>query len=517
MAGKVFLVGAGPGDPGLITLKGQRCLLAADVVVYDYLANPRLLDDTRPEAERILAGKHGGGPRVEQEVINALLVDRARRGLVVVRLKGGDPFIFGRGGEEAEAMQAAGIDFEIVPGVSSAIAVPAYAGIPLTHRDLASRVVFTAGYAEAGTPSDLAPGGEIAGPRTTLVLLMTQRQLASNMNRLIAAGVPAATPAAVVEWGTWADQQTVMGTVGDLAERAAAAGLQPPALAVVGDVVRLRARLNWFESKPLFGRRIVVTRPRRQLGPFADALEAAGAEVVPFPTIETVPPDSYERLDDALRRPAQFDWVVFTSVNGVHAFVARLRTLGGDIRAWHRARIAAIGPPTAQALSELGLQVALVPDEYRAEAVVAALHEAGVGGARVLLPRAAQARDVLPRELERLGASVEDIAAYRTVRPAAATTEAARSLFARRRVDLITFTSSSTVHNFVAAVGTDCAALLAETAVGCIGPITADTARSYGLAVAVQPAAYTIPAFADAIVAHFRTAPRRPRQTATGG
>jgi len=517
MAGKVFLVGAGPGDPGLLTLKGRRCLTTADVVVYDYLANPRLLDHARSDAERLLVGKHGGGPRVDQDVINALLIERARRGLVVVRLKGGDPFIFGRGGEEAEALQAAGIAFEIVPGVSSAVAVPAYAGIPLTHRELASRVVFTTGYEQPGTAGDVVPWEGIAAPRTTLVVLMTQRQLAHNLQRLVAAGLPATTPAAVIEWGTWADQRTIVGTVADLAERAAAAGLQPPALAVVGDVVELRSRLNWFEAKPLFGRRIVLTRPRRQAGTFADALEAAGAEVVPFPTIETVPPDTYEPLDDALRRPAAFDWVVFTSVNGVDAFMTRRRALGGDIRAWHAARIAAIGPQTAQALTDLGLQVAVLPDEYRAEAVVAALREAGVSGGRVLLPRAARARDVLPRELQRLGATVEDVAAYQTVLPALPDTDAVRALFARGRVDLVTFTSSSTVHNFAAVFGADCPAVLGPAPVGCIGPVTADTARGYGLTVAVQPTAYTIPAFTDAIIAYFRTAPRRPQRSGTSG
>lgn len=511
MAGKVFLVGAGPGDPGLLTLKGQRCLAVADVVVYDYLANPRLLDHTRDAAELILAGKHGGGPRVDQDVINSILIERARRGLVVVRLKGGDPFIFGRGGEEAEALQAAGLDFEIVPGVSSAVAVPAYAGIPLTHRDLASRVVFTTGYAQPGSVADVATNDDLAAQRTTLVVLMTQRQLAHNMDRLIAGGVPATTPAAAIAWGTRADQHTVVGTVGDLAQRAAGAGLQPPALAVVGDVVALRERLNWFETKPLFGRRLVVTRPRRQAGVFADALEAAGAEVIPFPTIETVPPDSYAPLDAALGQPDDFDWVVFTSVNGVEAFMTRLRALGGDIRAWHAARLAAIGPQTAQALTNLGLQVAVVPGEYRAEGVITALQAVGVGGCRVLLPRAAQARDVLPRQLEALGATVADVAAYQTVRPASATTEALRTLFAAQRVDLVTFTSSSSVHNFAATVGPEnCSTLLAHTAVGCIGPVTADTARDYGLFVAVQPETYTIPAFTDAIVAYFRHQPRRP-------
>jgi uroporphyrinogen III methyltransferase/synthase len=378
-------------------------------------------------------------------------------------------------------------------------------------------VVFTTGYEEPCTAEGPVPWDGLAEPRTTLVVLMTQRQLAHNMRRLVSAGLPPDTPAAVIEWGTRADQQTIVGTVSDLAARAETAGLQPPALAVVGDVVTLRAKLNWFEAKPLFGRRIILTRPRRQAATFAEALEAAGAEVVAFPTIETVPPETYAPLDDALRRAAAFDWVVFTSVNGVQAFMERLRHLDGDIREWHRTRFAAIGPQTARALTDLGVRVAVLPDEFVAEAVVAALQSAGVTGGRVLLPRAARARDVLPRELTRLGATVEEVAAYQTVRPAQGDTEAIRTLLDRGRVDLVTFTSSSTVHNFADTFGADTGRLLAHTAVGCIGPVTAATARGYGLAVAVQPDAYTIPAFADAIVTYCRTAPRRPRRPGPDG
>jgi len=502
MSGKVYLVGAGPGDPGLLTVKGKRCIEQADVVIYDYLANPRLLDYARSDAVRLLVGKHGGGARVEQDAINALIIDHARQGEVVVRLKGGDPFIFGRGGEEAEAIRAAGLDFEIVPGVSAAIAVPAYAGIPLTHRDLASNVIVTTGYEYPNKQEPAVHWNELARSGSTLVLLMTVRQLGANMDKLVAGGLSAETPVAVIRWGTRAEQQTIVGTVGTIAARIVAAHIQPPAIAVVGEVVRLRERLNWFECKPLFGRRIVITRPRAQAAEFAEQLEMWGAEVVPFPTIETVPPPSLAPLDDAIHRAAEFDWVVFTSATGVHVFFARLQAVGADVRDWHRARLAAIGPQTAKALRAYGVRVAVTPEEFRAEAVAAALAMAGVSGRRVLLPRAAGARAVLPAQLRDLGASVEEVVTYMTVLPQTQAAEL-RDLLLRGAADLVTFTSSSTVHNFVTILGDQVEQALARTLVGCIGPVTAETARGYGMRVAIQPPAYTIPAFVDAIVRYY--------------
>jgi uroporphyrinogen III methyltransferase/synthase len=502
MAGKLYLVGAGPGDPGLLTLKGKRCLEQADVVIYDYLANPRLLDHARATAERVLVGKHGGGTRVEQAVINQLIIDHAQHGETVVRLKGGDPFIFGRGAEEAAAARAAGIDFEIVPGVTSAVAVPAYAGIPLTHRELASNVIFTTGY-EYPQKTELAVHwSELAHSGSTLVILMTQRQLGNNMDQLIAGGLAPDTPAAVIQWGTRADQRTVVGTVATVAALATAANIHPPALAVVGAVVTLREQLNWFERKPLFGRRIVITRPRAQAADFAERLEAWGAEIIPFPTIETVPPPSFAPLDGAIEQAAEFDWVVFTSANGVRVFFDRLQTLGVDIRAFRRARFAAIGPQTARAIQAYCVRVDTLPDEFRAEGVVAALAAAGVAGTRVLLPRAAGARDLLPIELRKHGASVDEVVTYASVRPRTQAGEL-RALLQRGGADLVTFTSSSTVHNFMAAFDGAAEPALAQTTIGCIGPVTADTARSYGLRVAIQPATYTIPAFVEAIVQYY--------------
>lgn len=505
MAGRLYLVGAGPGDPGLLTLKGKRCLEQADIVIYDYLANPRLLDYARPDAERCLVGKHGGGARVEQDTINALIVEHARQGKVVVRLKGGDPLIFGRGAEEAEAAGTAGIEFEIVPGVSSAIAVPAYAGIPLTHRHLASNVIFTTGYEYPTKAEPAVQWTQLARSGSTLVILMTQRQLDNNMNKLIAGGLDPETPAAVIEWGTRADQRSVIGTAATIAALARQREIKPPALAVVGAVVRLREQLNWFERKPLFGRRIVVTRPRAQAAEFAELLEASGAEVVPFPTIETVAPPSLAALDDAIRRAGAFDWVVFTSANGVRVFCERLQACGADLRDWHHARFAAIGPQTAKALRAYCVRVDAVPAEYRAEAVAAALAKIGVAGKRILLPRAAGARAVLPQQLREHGATVEEVPTYTTAMPHERAQEL-RDLLRRAAVDLVTFTSSSTVHNFVTLLDGGLAERLRNLTVGCIGPVTAETARAYGMHVAIQPETYTVAAFAAAIVKFYATA-----------
>ncbi len=516
MTGVVYLVGAGPGAPGLITLDGVACLRRAEVVVYDYLANPRLLEHAPADAERVLVGKHGGGDRVEQTVITELLLDRARRGKTVVRLKGGDPFVFGRGGEEGEALAAAGIPFEVVPGVSAALAVPAFAGIPLTHRDMASSFTVLTGY-EYPDKAEMAVHWDAVAQRGgTLVFLMTTRQLRVNMARLIAHGVAADTPVAVIRWGSVAEQTTLVGTAATIAGLAEAHRLQPPAVAVVGDVVRLRERLNWFERKVLFGRRIVVTRPRVQAAGFVERLSAAGADVLPCPTIEIVPPESWAPLDEAIERIESFDWIVFTSANGVGVFFDRLRARGRDVRALHRARLAAVGPQTAAALASRGLLVDAIPKEFRAEGVAEAMRSAGIDGARVLLPRAAGAREILPVLLREAGAVVEEVSSYRTVVPDTDVHEV-REHLAEGRIDLVTFTSSSTVRNFISLLGENAAALLARTRIGCIGPITADTVREAGMSVAIQPADYTVPAFAEAIVDYFAHQRRAPEDAGGGG
>lgn len=508
MSGVVYLVGAGPGRPGLITVEGVRRLRAADVVVYDYLANPRLLDHAPAAALRILVGKHGGECSVPQSEITAQLIEHARAGRSVVRLKGGDPMVFGRGAEEAQALQAAGVRFEIVPGVSAAVAVPAYAGIPLTERDLASSFTVLTGY-EYPEKADRAVRWDAMARRGgTLVLLMTTRQLRNNMARLIANGMAADTPVAVIRWGTVAEQATVTGTAATIAERADAAGMRPPALAVVGRVVGLRDKLAWFEHKPLFGRNIAVTRPRAQAAEFIDALEDLGADVLAVPTIEIVAPRSWEAVDRAIAALEGFDWVVFTSVNGVERFLARVLDRGRDVRALHRARLAAVGPATAAALHRHGLVVDVMPGEYRAEGVAAAMADGDLRGSKVLLPRASAAREVLPAMLEQCGAEVNEVHVYDTL-PAAGDHPLLGEVLAAGRLDMVTFTSSSTARNFFARFGAGARGHLHTTAFACIGPITAATVRDHGYPVAVSAEEYTVDGLTKAIVAHFAGQPPR--------
>jgi uroporphyrinogen III methyltransferase / synthase len=503
--GKVYLIGAGPGDPGLLTLKGKRCLEEADVIIYDYLVNTRLLDYARPDAELIYVGKKSQEGSVAQAEINRLLVECAANGQIVARLKGGDPFIFGRGGEEAEELVAARVPFEVVPGITSAIAVPAYAGIPLSHRDYASAIAIVSGHKEVWDNAPHLNWATLAGVGGTLVFLMGTRQLRGNMLRLIDHGLPTGTPVALIRWGTRPDQEVLIGTVDTISDMAEAARFEPPAIAVVGEVVHLRERLQWFETKPLFGKRIVVTRPRTQASRFADLLEQQGAEVVLCPTIETMPLASYEQLDTALDALASYTWLIFTSVNGVRYFFDRLRERRQDIRTLGSIKIAAIGPETARTIEALHLRVDCVPEEYRAEGLIAALGD--VHDQRILLPRAAEARAILPQELRASGAHVDEIAVYRTILPQGTRVNELRTLFLQGKIDLVTFTSSSTVRNFVALFPeVDMKALVGTTRIGCIGPITADTARGYGLEVTIQPDSYMIPAFTEAIVEYFKQA-----------
>jgi uroporphyrinogen III methyltransferase / synthase len=508
MAGVVHLVGAGPGDPGCLTLRGRECLETADVVVYDYLANPALLRFAPAAAERIFAGKHGAGPHLlEQAEINRFLIERARDGKRVVRLKGGDPFLFGRGGEEAEALAAAGVDFEVVPGVSSAYAVPAYAGIPVTHRDWVSGVTVLTGHEAHDKRAHQVRWDRIASAGNTIILLMGLRQMSHNFERLLAAGLEPTTPAVAIRWGSTPRQQVVRGTAATLAAEVARGGIQPPVTVVIGAVVELRESLEWFERRPLFGRRVLVTRASEQAPALTRLLAESGAEVVECPAIEIAPPESTRALDDALDDLASYAWIVFTSVNGVERFFARLGERGGDVRSLHGARIAAIGPETARALERRHVRPDLVPAEYRAEDLLAALAGEPLDGRRVLLPRAAGARAILPDELRARGALVDEVVSYRSVKPASSREVLRAALGDGRSVDCVTFTSSSTVTHFLELVDeVDAAggrARLRGAAVACIGPVTAATAREAGLRVDVVPSEYTIPALARAVVEHF--------------
>ena len=511
--GIVFLVGAGPGAPDLITLRGADALGRADVVIYDRLVSPELIRVAPPKAELIYAGKKGGaGKSIKQSELNAMLIERARMGHVVIRLKGGDPFIFGRGGEEAEALARANVRFEVIPGVTSAIAGPAFAGIPLTHREHGSFVAFVTGHEdESKGARSTVPWDELvaaARGRGTIVILMATARMRATLDRIRAAGLPAETPAAAVQWATTAAQKTVSATLATLADASARAGIGAPAVIVVGECAGLREHLKWVERTPLFGRTVVVTRSRETASQFATALRRLGAEVVEFPTIETAPPKSYAALDRAISRlssPARnsFDWIIFTSATGVESFIERLKSRGRDIRELGRASIAAIGPATAARLADYGLRAAAVPDEYRAERIIPAIGIKRIRGKRFLIARAEVAREALPEILRDKGAKEVEVApAYRTVKPKGAQIERMRELIASGAIDLVTFTSSSTVTNFCDLIGASGKGVKAAA----IGPITAATATERGFEVVVSPGKYTIAALTEAIREYF--APR---------
>ncbi|MDP3181434.1 MAG: uroporphyrinogen-III C-methyltransferase [Desulfobaccales bacterium] len=503
MKGKVYLVGAGPGDPGLITVKGLEALRQAQVVVYDQLASPELLKEAPAGAEVIYVGKKAGAHSVPQEGINDLLIEKARDGLTVVRLKGGDPFVFGRGGEEAEALAAANIPFEVIPGVTAAVAVPAYAGIPVTHRRYTTLVTLVTGHEDPSKEVSTIPWDNLGENPGTLVFLMGVKNLAENCRRLIEAGRPPETPAAVIQSGTTLAQRTVTGTLTDIAVKAQDAAIKPPAVLVVGGVVELRERLKWWETRPLWGKTAVVTRARSQASRLVTLLTAAGARCLEVPTIEIVPPADLAPLDAALSRLSHYDWLVFTSANGVAAFMRRLFGLGKDVRALGQARLAAIGPATALELREYGLVADLVPDTYQAEGLVEALAPHISAGTKVLLARAKEARQILPESLARLGAKVEVVPVYQA-RPPKEIPQEAEAALQEGKVDILTFTSSATVHNFAGLLGKErFKALAARATVAAIGPITAATLKEYGITPQIEPKEYTILALAESIVDYF--------------
>lgn len=502
--GKVYIIGAGPGDPGLITVKAIERIKEADVVVYDYLANKKFLEYAKKGAEISYVGKIGGAHTLPQEGINELLVKKAKEGKVVARLKGGDPFIFGRGGEEAEALAESDISFEVVPGVTSAIAAPAYAGIPLTHRDFTSTVAFITGHEDPTKDESDIAWDKISTGVGTLVFLMGVKNLTQNIQKLIENGRDPKTPVALIRWGTTPEQETLIGRLDDIVERAKERALKPPVVMVVGDVVSLKDKLNWFEGRPLSGKRVIVTRAREQASEFSDLLEGSGAEVIEFPTIEIAPPRSWRELDNAIKRVSRYDWIIFTSVNGVRYLVERLRRLGKDIRELKGVKVCAIGPRTAEAIESLGINVDLTPKEYRGEAIIEGLGRRRIKGKRFLIPRALKAREILPEEIKRLGGKVDVVTAYRTVKPGEKT-EAIRQLLKEGKIDVVTFTSSSTVTNFVGMFEKgEIPCLLNGIVVACIGPITRDTASRFGIKTSIMPEKYTIPALTEAIVEYFK-------------
>ena len=488
---KVYLVGAGPGDPGLITVKGRRILEQADAILFDHLAPDALLDLAPPQAERLYVGKKKATQAFSQEEICAMLIERARKGLTVVRLKGGDPLLFGRGGEEAEALAEAGIPFEVVPGVTTPLGIAAYTGVPLTHREHTSAVTFVTGHA-AG-----AIDWGKAGQSETLVIFMGLTTFPEIARELMAHGRAPETPAMAVRWATRPDQETIVGTLASLPGLIEQRGMKPPATIVVGEVVRLREKLDWFGRLPLSGVKIVVTRAREQADALATHLEALGAAVVELPAIEIRPPADPGPLDRAIANLAAYDWLIFTSANGVRYFVDRLDRSATDLRSL-RAKICAIGPATRKAVEALHLKVDLMGKEYVAEGLLAAFAGYDLAGTRILLPRAAVARDLVPAELARRGAVVDVLEAYRTVIPEDAAARVRQVWDAPRRPDVITFTSSSTVRNFAAAAGPGA---LEGIKVASIGPVTSATARELGIRVDAEAREFTIGGLVEAVLA----------------
>lgn len=487
----VYLVGAGPGDPDLLTLKGRRALERASVVLYDNLAPEQVLDYAPPNALRIYVGKKRSTHAYSQEQICALLIEHARAGKTVVRLKGGDPYLFGRGGEEAEALFEAGIPFEVIPGVTSAAGIAGYSGVPLTHRAHASAVSIVTGHDPEAMDWNRFANSD------TLVILMGLTSFDAIARKLVACGRPPDTPAIAVRWGTRPDQETLQGTLATLPRLIEEHGMKPPSTIIVGEVARLHAKLNWFERLPLFGKRIVVTRPRAQASGMSQMLRELGAQPIEFPVIQIGPAEDYGPLDRAIRKLEDYDWLVFTSANGVRAFFERVDLSVRDLRGL-RARLAAIGPATREVLERAHLKVDEVGDEYVAESLAASIGKHSIAGASVLLVRAAAARAFLPEWLRERGAKVEVVEAYRT--SAAPNLEERARELESHPPDWITFTSSSTVDAFFSAVD---AGKLGASRLASIGPVTSATLGKNGLAAAVEASEHTVEGMLRAILAEY--------------
>ncbi len=497
--GKVYLVGAGPGEPSLITVKGLACLKRADVVIYDYLINDALLDSVHPEAEKICVGKTSRYHTREQGDINQLLIEKAKGGKVVARLKGGDPFILGRGGEEAEALARNHVPFEVVPGVSSATAVPAYAGIPVTYRGMASSFAVITGHEDPGKGKSSIAWEKLATGVDTLVFLMGVGNLPQIVKQLVDNGRAPSTPIAVIREGSEPSQETMVGTLTDIIGKVAESNFNPPAVIVVGEVVGLREKLRWFDSRPLFGKRILVTRAQHQASALGRLLTEHGARPVEMPVIEIQAVSNTAELDQAILHLDGYQWIVFTSVNGVEAFFQRLRALNLDARSLKGTRIGVIGPATAEALEKHGLRPDYFPQTYTSEGFVAGLKNFDIARCRFLLPRADIAGKELAEGIAQMGAQVHDVTAYKTILASEAISRAKQVLSAGE-IDVVTFTSSSTVTNLLALLGS---AREIRAKVACIGPITAATAAGAGLRVDIVAQEHTIPGLVEAMERHF--------------
>lgn len=511
MAAIVYLIGAGPGDPGLITARGLRCLGLADVVLYDHLVPPRLLRYAQPSAEKIDVGTAAPQP-LEQEAICYLLAEKARDGKVVARLKWGDPFVFDRGGAEALFLHEQRVPFEVVPGVPAGIGYSAYAGVPLSYPGAGDTITFIRGFEDDGKAhaSLDIDWGALAHLDGTLVCYTGPAQLPTLVKNLLSHGRPPEEPAALVMHGTQATQRTTFGTLDDIVDQVEALNDRRPGIFLLGRAVGLREHLRWFDAKPLFGRRILVTRPREQASEMSEMIEGLGGEAIEAPFIRIVPPEDYSELDEAVTSIGQYHWLVFSSANAVEAFMQRLHASPLDLRALANTRLCAVGSATTERLRKYGLKVDLVPEEYRAEAIVQAFSESvDVKGMSVLIPRADIGREIVGDELRRQGANVTEVVAYRTVvvDPQREGEPDIYRMLLDKQLDVVTFASPSSVRSFIRAIGKDQAVdLLQNVAVASIGPVTAEVVGQYGIRTTIMPEQYTVPALVDAIVEHFQGA-----------
>jgi uroporphyrinogen III methyltransferase/synthase len=519
--GKVYLIGAGPGDVGLLTIKGMKCLQKAEVVMYDFHLNAQILNYINHDAEFIYAGKRGGHHAMTQEEINQAIVDKAKEGKIVCRLKGGDPFVFGRGGEEAEVLVNEGIEFEVIPGVSSSIAAPAYAGIPLTHRKYSSSFAVITGNEDITKPESSIDWSKFSNGFDTLVFLMGVKNISAITSKLIEHGKSPDTPTAVVRWGTRPDQKTVVSTLKDIAEIIKKEKIQPPAVMVIGDVVKLRDTLKWYETKPLFGHRVLITREYTK---DYEPLEDLGAEIFGFPTIEISPPESYKELDESIDKVETYNWIIFTSVNGFQYFMQRLLYINKDVRDLKGIKICAIGTKTADSIKNYGIKVDLIPEEFNAEGLISAIVQkcgsaevqkskraeektselpnfraSVLKGLKILLPRAEIAREVFPEKVRELGGEIDTPTAYRAIKPEKHGKRLKRFL-KEGRISVATFTSAATFNNFVDIMGEDAIDTLRDITIAVIGPVTANAIEKAGLKVSIMPKEATIKAMVDEII-----------------
>jgi uroporphyrinogen III methyltransferase/synthase len=498
--GKVYLVGAGPGDIGLLTVKGLRCLQKAEVVIYDFHLNAQILNYIDHDAEFIYAGKRGGHHTMAQDEINRAIIDKAKEGKLVCRLKGGDPFVFGRGGEEAEVLKDEGIPFEVVPGISSSVAAPAYAGIPLTHRKYSSTFAVIPGYEDTTKENSAIDWSKLATGVGTLVFLMAVKNIDEVAHKLIENGRPKDTPVAIVRWGTRPEQVTLTGTLENVAELARDKDIRPPAAMVVGEVVNLRDKLRWYEDKPMFGHRVMVTREHS--GGFEE-LEELGAEVMEFPTIKIVPVDDHTFVDKCINDIESYNWIVLTSVNGVKYFFDRLIETGHDIRDLKGISFCAVGEKTGDAIRQYGIRVDLVPEHFRAEGLIEAFSDnygdRGLEGVSILLPRAEVAREVFPDKIRSLGAHIDTPPLYRAVKPEIHGKRMQRFL-REKKITIATFTSEATFNNFCDIMGDEALDYLKDCAIAVIGGVTRKAIEEKGLKVHIMPERATVNEMVQAII-----------------